>query len=146
MSTLDASNGVTLLVIDNDSRRIVSVAAAIQTESPQLQVLMLDSDGKVAPAAALHQHYIRCGAALPNVVLVHANPRSWTAAAVLAVHRVARKVGLAKAMVVAEGPIETLPVLITDFPGLRWISLAGNVPAAVLSEVGAHAQHDRQSA
>lgn len=144
MSTMDVPNGVTLLVIDNDPRRIMSVAAAIQAESPQLRVLMLDSDGKVAPAAALHQHYLHCGAALPNVVLVHANPRSWTAAAVLAAHRAARKVRFAEAIVVAEGPIETLPVLITDFPGLQMISPAANVPAAVLGEL--RAQDDRQSA
>jgi hypothetical protein len=107
-----------LLVIDADPTRIESVARAAHTTAPDATVLVFDTTTHDAQPALLA---VNDAAREPGttVVLIRADPASWTTAAILAALRRADRHGHVDAIVIAEGPQERLPVLITDFHGLR---------------------------
>jgi hypothetical protein len=75
----------------------------------------------------------------PDVILVWAEPGSWAAASVPAAHHPPRLGRPVDAFLVAEGPLEKYPVLITDFPGLRLLPPGSEVAAVVAGLVRGNA-------
>jgi hypothetical protein len=107
-----------LLVIDADPTRIDSVARAARTTAPDAEVLVFDTTTHDALPALLAINDAACEPGT-TVVLIRADPAGWTTAAIFAALRRADRHTQVDAIVIAEGPQERLPVLITDFHGLR---------------------------
>ena len=112
-----------VLVLDPDPDRLHAAARAVRTAGARVRVL----DSVAGDAAnPVEQHG---DDADPDVILVRADPGSWTAAAALAAYhpRLGRPVD---AFLVSEGPLERFSTLITDFPGLRLL-----LPGAVVGSL-----------
>jgi hypothetical protein len=119
-----------LLVVDEDPTRIESVAIAVRATAPDATVLVFDTmthDGLPVLAAVNDA----AGEPGTTVVLIRTSPAGWTTAAVLAALRSPHHHGQVDAIVVAEGPPERLPVLITDFHGLRVLPPHGDTPKTI---------------
>jgi hypothetical protein len=98
-----------LLVLDPDRDRLHAAARAVRTAGARVRVL----DATAASGG------VESGDdADPDVILVRAEPGSWSAAAALAAHH-PRRGRPVDAFLVTEGPLERFSTLITDFPGLR---------------------------
>ena len=123
-----------VLVIDEDANRIESIARALRA-TPDTAVLVHEMAENDAVATLLAINAAAdgsgTGGAGPTVVIIQASPMGWTAAAVLASLRPPHHHGVVDAVVITEGPLERLPVLITDFPGLRLLSPHGRTPAEI---------------
>jgi hypothetical protein len=119
-----------VLVIDEDPTRVELVALAARASTPDGDVVVLDAMTHDAASAIVA---VKQAAHAPGrtVVIVRAGPASWTAAAVLATLRPPLHHGQVDAVVIAEGPRETLPVLITDFPGLRLLPPHSDTQAVI---------------
>ena len=113
-----------VLVLDPDPDRLHAAARAVRTAGARVRVL----DSVAGDAASPVEHL--CDDADPDVILVRADPGSWTAAAALAAHhpRLGRPVD---AFLVSEGPLERFSTLITDFPGLRLLLPGAEVGSLV---------------
>jgi hypothetical protein len=121
-----------LLVIDEDPTRIESIAHAVRTTAPDAEVRVFDTTTHDAlPALLAVNDAVREPGT--TVVLIRADPVGWTTAAVLAALRRADQHGQVDAVVVAEGPPERLPVLITDFDGLRLLPPHSDTPATIVA-------------
>lgn len=109
-----------VLVLDPDPDRLHAAARAVRTAGARVRVL----DSVAGPAEQAGDD------ADPDVILVRADPGSWTAAAALAAHhpRLGRPVD---AFLVSEGPLERFSTLITDFPGLRLLLPGAEVGSLV---------------
>jgi CheY-like chemotaxis protein len=119
-----------LLVIDDDPTRIESIAHAVRTAAPDAEVRVFDTTTHDAlPALLAVTDAVREPGT--TVVLIRADPAGWTTATVLAALRRADQHGQVDAVVIAEGPPERLPVLITDFHGLRLLPPHRDTPAAI---------------
>lgn len=132
----DMANRLTL-VIDEDPAQIESIAIAARATAPDTTVLVLDattSDG-VEAILAVNDACREPGGA---VVIIRANPVSWTTMAVLAALRPPHHHGEVDAIVITEGPLERLPVLVTDFPGLRLFPPDSDAPATVAALIMAN--------
>jgi hypothetical protein len=116
-----------VLVLDQEPARLDSTARAIRKLVPGARVLVLDAATRAAPTAARGAD----GDPPPDVILVRAYPGGWAAASVLAAHRPPCPDRPADAFLVAEGPLEKFPVLITDFPGLRLLPPNAEVAVVV---------------
>ena len=116
-----------VLVLDQEPARLDSTARAIRKLVPGARVLELDAATRAAPTAARGAD----GDPPPDVILVRAYPGGWAAASVLAAHRPPCPDRPADAFLVAEGPLEKFPVLITDFPGLRLLPPNAEVAVVV---------------
>jgi hypothetical protein len=119
-----------LLVVDEDPTRIESVAIAVRATAPDATVLVFDTlthDG-LPVLAAVNDVASEPGT---TVVLIRTSPASWTTASVLAALRPPHHHGQVDAVVIAEGPPERLPVLITDFHGLRVLPPRGDTPKTI---------------
>jgi hypothetical protein len=117
-----------VLILDPDPDRLLAAARAVRTAGARVRVLdparghLAGADGSPADDAD------------PDVILVRAEPGSWSAAAALAAHhpRLGRPVD---AFLVSEGPLERFSTLITDFPGLRLLlpgAAVGSLVAALV--------------
>lgn len=120
-----------VLVLDPDPDRLHAAARAVRTAGARVRVL----DSVAGDAASPVEHPCDdvehlCDDADPDVILVRADPGSWTAAAALAAHhpRLGRPVD---AFLVSEGPLERFSTLITDFPGLRLLLPGAEVGSLV---------------
>jgi hypothetical protein len=130
----DRTSGL-VLVIDEDPNRIESIALALRSASPDVDVLVHDGAEKDAVPALLAinaaaSNSVTAGAGR-TVVIIRASPAGWTTAAILATLRPPHYRGAVDAIVITEGPPELLPVLITDFPGLRLLSPHDNTSAEI---------------
>jgi hypothetical protein len=127
-----------VLVLDGEVSRVRSTAEAVRAKAPGARVLMLDAerdDGALTAAVGPDSQ-------AADAVLVRASPASWAVASVLAAYRQQRLGRQVDAFLVAEGPLEQFPVLITDFPGLRLLPPDADVARVVADQVydnaGAH--------
>ena len=116
-----------VLVLDQEPARLDSTARAIRKLVPGARVLVLDAATRAAPTAARGAD----GDPPPDVILIRAYPGGWAAASALAAHRPPCLDRPVDAFLVAEGPLEKFPVLITDFPGLRLLPPDAEVAAVV---------------
>jgi hypothetical protein len=126
-----------MLVIDEDPTRIESVALAVHATAPDAKILVFDAtanDTVTAAIAAVTDATRDPGA---TVVIIRADPASWTTVTVLAALRPPHHTGPVDALVVTEGPLERLPVLVTDFPGLRLLPPDSQVASTVAALVTA---------
>jgi hypothetical protein len=125
-----------VLVLDPDPDRLHAAARAVRTAGARVRVLDSVAGDSVAGDAASPVEHPRddaehpCDDADPDVILVRADPGSWTAAAAFAAHhpRLGRPVD---AFLVSEGPLERFSTLITDFPGLRLLLPGAEVGSLV---------------
>lgn len=126
-----------MLVVDDDPTRIESVAIAVRATAPDAEVLVFDTTTHDAVPALVA---VDKAAHAPGttVLIIRANPASWTTAAVLAALRPPHHRGRVDAIVIAEGPPERLPVLITDFPGLRLFPPHSGTPTAIATVLTAN--------
>lgn len=121
------------VVIDADVDRLVAMRQVVDPVAPGTAVFLLDaSEGRVA-LSWLTGVLTRPGAR-QAVVLVRAQPESWATAALLAAIRCQRDYDEVDVVVAAEGRRDMLPVLITDFPGLRVVP-PGSDPRDVVAGV-----------
>ena len=116
-----------VLVLDQEPARLDSTARAIRKLVPGARVLVLDAATRAAPTAARGAD----GDPPPDVILIRAYPGGWAAASALAAHRPPCLDRPVDAFLVAEGPLEKFPVLITDFPGLRLLPPNAEVAVVV---------------
>ncbi|HEX3811984.1 MAG TPA: hypothetical protein VHX59_04005 [Mycobacteriales bacterium] len=123
-----------VVVIDEDPNRVESIALALRAV-PEMMVLVHDTAESDAVPTLLAVNAAAgnsvTGAAGRTVVIIKASPAGWTAAAVLASLRPPHHHGAVDAIVITEGPLERLPVLITDFPGLRLLAPHGRTSAEI---------------
>ncbi|ABG92593.1 hypothetical protein RHA1_ro00758 [Rhodococcus jostii RHA1] len=109
------------LVIDEDRDRLKSMKRTFSSGAPENTVFLVDaSEGRalitsVDEILSLHRGPGKV------VVFLRADPASWTTAAVLAGIRHHARFERVDVVVVAAGTPDTLPVQITDFPGLRMV-------------------------
>jgi hypothetical protein len=115
-----------VLVIDQEAHRLQAMSAAVSTLVPGARILVLD----VTARLVLRTEAGGDGQA-PDVILVWADPDGWAAASVLAAHRPERLGRPVEALLVAEGPLERYPVLVTDFPGLRLLPPDADVAVVI---------------
>jgi hypothetical protein len=104
-----------VLVLDQEPARLEATARDVQKLVPDARVLVLDATTRGSPRGVRDADTDPP----PDVLLVAAYPGGWAAASVLAAHRPPYLGRPVDAFLVAEGPLENFPVLITDFPGLR---------------------------
>jgi hypothetical protein len=119
-----------LLVIDADPTRIESVARAVRTTAPDATVLVFDTTTHDALPALLAINDATPGT---TAVLIRADPAGWTTAVILTALRRTDRPGHVDANVIAEGPQERLPVLITDFHGLRLLPPHNDTVATIVT-------------
>jgi hypothetical protein len=124
-----------VLVLDQDQARLDSTASAVLAAAPWARILVLDAVSRSVPMVTQPTDTDPP----PDVILVRAEPGSWAAASVLAAHHPPRLGRPVDALLVAEGPLEKFPVLITDFPGLRLLSPGTEVAAVVAGLVQGNA-------
>jgi hypothetical protein len=103
-----------VLVLDQDLDRLDAAARAIKALAPDARVSLVDTIAAPAPGVVADG-----GREAPDAILVRADPGSWTAASMLAAYGPVRLGRPVDGVLVAEGPLENYPVVITDFPGLR---------------------------
>jgi hypothetical protein len=127
VSAWPASARRLVLVLDRDLARLDATASAILAVVPGARILVLDATARAVPTGTLEAGTDPP----PDVVLVRAEPEGWATAAVLAAHHPPRLGRPVDALLVAEGPLEKFPVLITDFPGLRILPPGAEVAAMV---------------
>jgi hypothetical protein len=126
---METRSGRLALVINEDPDRIESIARAVRSIAPEVEVIVHDTAEKDEVTALLAiSHAAGAGR---TVVIIRASPASWTTAAILAILRPPHYHGAVDAMVIAEGPPELLPVFITDFPGLRLLSPHSHTSAKI---------------
>jgi hypothetical protein len=111
-----------VLVLDPDPDRVHAAARAVRTAGGRVRVH--DATDTIESG----------GDADPDVILVRAEPGSWSAAAALAAHH-PRQGRPVDAFLVTEGPLERFSTLITDFPGLRLLP-PGAAVGSLLAELG----------
>jgi hypothetical protein len=124
-----------VLVLDDELARVHATAAAVRAKVPGVRTLVLDTETTDAAYAALADDTGREDGPAPDVVLVRASPTGWAAASVLAANRQARPRRQVDAFLIAEGPLATFPVLITDFPGLRLLPPHTDVAKALADQL-----------
>jgi hypothetical protein len=124
-----------VLVLDDELARVHATAEAVRAKVPGVRTLVLDAERGDAAYAVLPDKAGREDSPPPDVVLVRASPASWAAASVLAVHRHPRLRRQVDAFLIAEGPLDMLPVLITDYPGLRVLPPGTDVAKAVAEQL-----------
>jgi len=124
-----------VLVLDQDQARLDATASAVLAAAPGTRILVLDAASRPVPIVTQPTD----ADPPPDVILVRAEPGSWAAASVLAAHHPPRLGRPVDAFLVAEGPLEKFPVLITDFPGLRLLSPGTEVAAVVAGLVQGNA-------
>jgi hypothetical protein len=123
-----------VLVIDEDPNRIESITLAMRAIPRTAVVVHETAENDTVPALlAINAAAGKSGtgSARPTVVIIQASPTGWAAAAALASLRPPHHHGVVDAIVITEGPLERLPVLITDFPGLRLLSPHGRTSAEI---------------
>jgi hypothetical protein len=127
-----------MLVVGEDPARIESVALAVRATSPDADVLVFDTTthGAVPALMAVSNAGSEPGT---TVMIIRASPASWTTAAILAALRPPHHRSHVDAILIAEGPPERLPVLITDFHGLRLLPPHSGTPKP--SGTGVPPQH-----
>ncbi|MFD9666993.1 hypothetical protein ACFWAY_36215 [Rhodococcus sp. NPDC059968] len=117
---LNVGNHVAL-VIDEDRDRLKSMKRTFSAGAPENKVFLVDaSEGRaiitsVDEILSLHRGPGKV------VVFLRADPAGWTTAAVLAGMRHHTRFERTDVVVMAAGTPDTLPVQITDFPGLRMV-------------------------
>jgi hypothetical protein len=115
-----------VLVIDEEAHRLQAMSAAVSRLVPGARILVLD----VTARLVLRTEADGDGQA-PDVILVWADPDGWAAASVLSAFRPERLLRPVEALLVAEGPLERHPVLVTDFPGLRLVPPDADVATVI---------------
>jgi hypothetical protein len=115
-----------VLVLHQEPGHLDATARAVRELVPDARILILDVPAPLVPAAAA-----AADAEPPDVILVWADPGGWAAASVLAAYRPARLGPPVDGLLIAEGPLEKYPVLITDFPGLRLLPPDAEVAAVI---------------
>ena len=129
-----------VLVLDGEPARVYATAKVIREMAPDARMLVLDAAKDTAACVALRERHGTGGDPAPDVILVRADPGGWAAASVLAAHRPPRPGRPVDAFLIAEGPLETFSVLITDFPGLRLLPPGAEVAAVVAGLVQGNAE------
>jgi hypothetical protein len=120
-----------VLVIDQEPGRLDATAMAIRIAVPGARILMLDAAEDPLTRTVPIETDAADAELPPDVILVRAEPGGWAAASVLAAHHPPQLGRPVDAFLVAEGPLEKFPVLITDFPGLRLLPPGTEVAAVV---------------
>ena len=134
----DRTNGL-VLVIDEDPNRIASIALALRARTPEVEVIVHDTaEQDAVPALLAINNAASSAGAGRTMVIIRASPAGWATAAILATLRPPHYRGAVDAIVITEGPPELLPVLITDFPGLRLLSPHSNTSAEIADLLTAH--------
>ncbi|HJQ48483.1 MAG TPA: hypothetical protein VJ870_19495 [Amycolatopsis sp.] len=124
-----------IMVVDADVDRLVAMRRGVDPPVPDTAVFLLDAaEGRVV-LAWLADVLTRPGIR-HAVVLVRAHPESWVTAALLAAVRFQREYGQVEVVVSADVRRDMLPVLITDFPGLRVVSPSSDPCAVVAGVIG----------
>jgi hypothetical protein len=113
-----------VLVIHTEPARLGEMSAEVSRLAPD--AVVLDVTDRTAPMATAGGDGKQ-----PDVILVGADPDGWAAASVLAACRPERLGRPVDALLIAEGPLERFPVLVTDFPGLRLLPPDAEVPTAI---------------
>ncbi|MDT2003931.1 hypothetical protein FXW78_02225 [Rhodococcus opacus] len=109
------------LVIDDDRDRLESMKRMISAGAPENKVFLVDaSEGRALITSIDEILSLYRGPGLV-VVFLRADPAGWTTAAVLAGMRHQTRFERVDVVVMAAGTPDTLPVQITDFPGLRMV-------------------------
>lgn len=109
------------LVIDEDQDRLKSMKHTFSACAPENKVFLVDASEGRAIIASIDEILSLYRGPGMVVVLLRADPASWTTAAVLAGMRHQTSFERVDVVVMAAGTPDTLPVRITDFPGLRMV-------------------------
>jgi len=117
-----------MLVIAEDPTRIESMAIALRAAG-ELVVTVVDAQEGRTVLSLLRELFE--GGRGPDVAMVRSSPVGWTTAALLATLRSPRYLDHVDVVLVVEGKLEMLPVVISDFPGVRLLSPDGDISAAL---------------
>jgi len=128
-----------VLVLDQEPDRLDATAKVAATAAPDARILLLHGAKPPVTSAVPMEAHAADTDKSPDVILVWAEPGSWAAASVLAAHHPPRLGRPVDAFLVAEGPLEKYPVLITDSPGLRLLPPGSEVAAVVAGLVRGNA-------
>jgi CheY-like chemotaxis protein len=120
-----------LLVIEEDPTRIESMAVALRGAGDLVVTVVDAQDGRTV--LSLLQKLFDDGR-VPDVAMVRSSPVGWTTAALLALLRSTRYLARVDVVLVVEGKREMLPVIISDFPGVRLVPPDGDI-SALLAEL-----------
>ncbi|HEY0453116.1 hypothetical protein [Actinophytocola sp.] len=115
-----------MLVIEEDPTRIELMAIALRAAG-DLVVTVVDAQEGRTVLSLLRELFE--GGRVPDVAMVRASPVGWTTAALLTTLRSPRYLGRVDVVLVVEGKLEMLPVVISDFPGVRLLSPDGDISA-----------------
>lgn len=72
----------------------------------------------------------------PDLLVVHANPRTWAVTALIGMLRLRFTTTLPEVVLITEGPMETLPVQVADYPRLRMLTPTIDADVAVAELAG----------
>ena len=109
------------LVIDEDRDRLESMKRTFSVGTPENKVFLVDASEGRAIITSIDEILSLYRGPGMVVVFLRADPASWTTAAVLAGIRHQTSFERVDVVVMAAGTPDTLPVQITDFPGLRML-------------------------
>lgn len=129
-----------VLVIDGDADRVAELADAVRNFASGSAVVLDARDARTAlhRLGAIHSAQ---GNRLPDALIVCVDPRSWAAAVIItAVRRLVPDDCLQLALV-AEGPLEALPLRVTDLPKAALVMPHGDPAATVVELVRGKRDH-----
>ncbi|TQC43086.1 hypothetical protein EEB14_45110 [Rhodococcus sp. WS4] len=109
------------LVIDEDRGRLESMKRTFSAGAPENKVYLVDASEGRALITSIDEILLLYRGPGMVVVFIRADPASWTTAAVLVGMRHQTSFERVDVVVMAAGTPDTLPVQITDFPGLRMV-------------------------
>lgn len=109
------------LVVDEDAARLGVMRRAVEAHAFDTEVFLVDLPEGRSAVSFVQSVFVRPRSRRHTMVLVRADAESWTTAALLTVVRHGRGYDRVDVAITAEGRLDTLPVLITDFPELRLV-------------------------
>ncbi|MFJ3778928.1 hypothetical protein ACIPX0_45400 [Streptomyces sp. NPDC090075] len=110
------------LVVDEDVARLDMMKTAVEAHAFDTEVLLVDPPEGRAAITFAQNAFARPRPRRHTILLLRADPVSWTIAAVFEAVRACGDWDRVDLVVAAEGRPETLPVLIADLPALRVVS------------------------
>jgi hypothetical protein len=110
------------IFIDDDIARLAVTKRVIEAVVVEGDVIIVDEPEGRAAISFVENALVRPGSSGFTVLLVRAQPVSWTTVAIVTCIRARRGGDRVQIVVTTEGRADMLPVLLTDFPRLRIVT------------------------